>query len=161
MVSGSAGAALRRASTESGAGRFTDFLLPPLTFAESVAFSRKDLVEMSTDADGRPVFACDNIDRLNDAFVDDLNYGGYPEAIFVTAVRERFDQFVGRDIVDKVLLRDLPVLYGITDIPELNRLFLVLAYNTGQEASLEALSANANIAKPTIRRYLGYLRPRF
>jgi len=34
VVSGSANAALNRGSKESGAGRFTDFLLPPLTFAE-------------------------------------------------------------------------------------------------------------------------------
>ena len=34
LVSGSAAAALKRQSTESGAGRFTDFLLPPLTFSE-------------------------------------------------------------------------------------------------------------------------------
>ncbi|MBS0351440.1 MAG: AAA family ATPase [Proteobacteria bacterium] len=33
VASGSA-AALRRKSQESGAGRFTDFILPPLTFAE-------------------------------------------------------------------------------------------------------------------------------
>src|SRR5690606_29837466 len=32
IVSGSAAAALRWHSTESGAGRFTDFMLPPLTF---------------------------------------------------------------------------------------------------------------------------------
>ena len=33
IASGSAAAALRLKSTESGAGRFTDFFLPPLTFA--------------------------------------------------------------------------------------------------------------------------------
>ena len=32
IVSGSAAAALKWHSTESGAGRFTDFMLPPLTF---------------------------------------------------------------------------------------------------------------------------------
>jgi len=34
IVSGTAAAALRLMSLESGAGRFTDFLLPPLTFHE-------------------------------------------------------------------------------------------------------------------------------
>jgi len=34
IASGSAAAALRMKSVESGAGRFTDFLLPPLTFYE-------------------------------------------------------------------------------------------------------------------------------
>lgn len=159
VVSGSAGAALKRASTESGAGRFTDFLLPPLTFAEFLQFENLDMVDVGW---SEPLtFGCENIDALNRAFVDYLNYGGYPEAIFYPEVRDRFNQFVGRDIVDKVLLRDLPVLYGITDISELNRLFVVLAFNTGHEASLEALSGNANIQKPTIKRYLEYLEAAF
>lgn len=38
IASGSAGAALKRRSTESGTGRFTDFELPPLTFAEFLDF---------------------------------------------------------------------------------------------------------------------------
>ena len=37
IVSGSAAAALKFASNESGAGRFTDFLLPPLTFNEYIS----------------------------------------------------------------------------------------------------------------------------
>jgi predicted AAA+ superfamily ATPase len=36
IVSGSAAAALRLQSTESGAGRFTNFMLPPLTFHEYI-----------------------------------------------------------------------------------------------------------------------------
>jgi len=35
-------------------------------------------------------------------------------------------RFLGRDIIDKVLLRDLPSLYGIQDIQELNRLFTTI-----------------------------------
>ncbi len=159
VVSGSAAAALKRASTESGAGRFTDFLLPPLTFAEFLRFEGRMLVEAT--AGGSPEFACHDIEALNSAFIDYLNYGGYPEALLQPEIRRGFRQFVGRDIVDKVLLRDLPVLYGIADIPQLNRLFSVLAYNTGQEASLEELSRNASVAKPTIRRYLEYLEAAF
>ena len=37
VVSGSAAAALKFASIESGAGRFTDFMLPPLTFNEYIS----------------------------------------------------------------------------------------------------------------------------
>ena len=68
--------------------------------------------------------------------MDYINFGGYPAAVGQPGVQANFEQFVGRDIVDKVLLRDLPSLYGIQDIQELNRLFQVLAYNTGQEVSL-------------------------
>src|SRR5699024_6913093 len=42
LVSGSAAAALKRRSNESGAGRFTDFLLPPFTFPEYLDLSQDD-----------------------------------------------------------------------------------------------------------------------
>jgi predicted AAA+ superfamily ATPase len=87
VVSGSANAALGMGSRESGAGRFTDFLLPPLTFAEF------------------------------------LN------------------------------LRDLPSLYGISDMRELNRLFTMLALNTGNEISLDALASKSAVSKNTLKRY--------
>ena len=60
-----------------------------------------------------------------------------------------------------MLLRDLPNLYGIRDIQELNSLFTALAYNTGQEVSLEALSQKSNVQKPTIRKYIEYLEAAF
>jgi hypothetical protein len=163
VASGSAAAALKRKSDESGAGRFTDFELPPLTFAEFVRFRglESDLIAVDETMAGVARYRARDIASLNVAFVDYVNFGGYPEAVVTDAVRRGFTQFVGRDIVDKVLLRDLPVLYGIQDIPELNRLFKLLAYNTGQEVSLEALSQNAGVAKPTITRYLDYLEAAF
>ncbi|HUH46784.1 MAG TPA: AAA family ATPase, partial [Arenibacter sp.] len=42
IVSGSAAAALKLQSTESGAGRFTDFMLPPLTFQEYIYLKKMD-----------------------------------------------------------------------------------------------------------------------
>ncbi len=60
-----------------------------------------------------------------------------------------------------MLLRDLPSLYGISDIQELNALFTTLAFNTAQEVSLEDLAQNSGVTKPTIRRYLEYLEAAF
>ena len=163
VASGSAGAALKRRSAESGAGRFTYFELPPLTFAEFLRFRRQEAALIAEDPARRGFdrFRARDIAALNAAFVDYINFGGYPEAVFGPEVQANFQQFVGRDIVDKVLLRDLPTLYGIQDIQELNRLFQVLAYNTGQEVSLEALSRNSGVAKNTIQRYLIYLETAF
>lgn len=158
IATGSAAAALRLKSKESGAGRFSEFMLPPLTFYEFLDFLGKD--EELIRADGGSYHAI-NIEELNDAFLDYLNFGGYPEAVLNKSIRENAEQFIKNDIIDKVLLKDLPVLYGIDDIVELNRLFSFLAYNAGQEASLEKISQQSGLAKPTIKKYIEYLESAF
>ena len=160
VASGSAAAALRMKSDESGAGRFTDFLLPPLTFHEFVLFVTDEIWPDFAEL-GDETFAPDMIRELNRMFVDFLNYGGFPEAVLSEAVRNDFERFVGSDIIDKVLLRDLPSLYGISDPQELNRLFVSLAYNSGGEVSLEALSQSSGVAKNTLKRYLDYMEAGF
>ena len=164
VVSGSAAAALRLKSMESGAGRFTDFLLPPLTFHEYLGLRGVgDLVKRRPrrDEPDKHEYRTDSLSGLNRHFVDYLNFGGYPEAVSSDAIRSDPARYIGADIVDKVLLRDLPSLYGIQDVQELNALFMTLAYNTAGELSLDALSQQSGVSKPTIRRYLEYLEAAF
>lgn len=158
LVSGSAAAALKRQSTESGAGRFTDFLLPPLTFSEYLQL-RPEPAAIREDQPN--LYALDDIGALNMQFVDYVNYGGYPELALTPSVRSNPERFVKSDIVDKVLLRDLPQLYGIKDIQELNALFTLLAFNTAEEVSLEQLSQRSGVGKQTIQKYIEYLEAAF
>ncbi len=163
VATGSAAAALRLKSRESGAGRFTEFLLPPLTFAEYLAFVGKE--EELTDFEnlGDNGWSCktSDVESLNQEFLRYLNYGGYPEAVFSPGIQRDSSRFIKSDIIDKVLLRDLPSLYGISDIQELNRLFTTIAYNTGDEISLDGLARSSGVAKNTIRKYLEYLEAAF
>lgn len=161
IASGSAAAALKLSSTESGAGRFTEFMLPPLTFSEYLSFiGREDELIGPVPEDDR-YFTSSDILALNKEFENYINYGGYPEAVLSQDVRSDAARYIKNDIIDKVLLRDLPQLYGIKDIQELNKLFTALAYQTGQEISLEKLSAGSGISKPTISKYIGYLEAAF
>jgi predicted AAA+ superfamily ATPase len=146
VATGSAAAALKLKSRESGAGRFTDFLLPPLTFAEYIYF-------ISADAK--------DINKLNSEFINYLNYGGYPEAVFSSLIRYDSSRYIKSDIIDKVLLRDLPSLYGISDVQELNKLFTTIAYNTGNEITLESLAKSSGVSKNTIKKYIEYLEAAF
>ena len=98
---------------------------------------------------------------LNRHFVDYVNFGGYPEAVSSPVIRSDPARYIGADIVDRVLLRDLPSLYGIQDVQELNTLFTTLAYNTAGEVSLEALCQQSGVTKPTLKRYLEYLEAAF
>ena len=165
VASGSAAAELKKRSDESGAGRFTDFNLPPLTFYEYVHL--KDYgqlmhpVEMEW-ADGTIVGnSTIDIAKVNKLFVDYINYGGYPEVVFSQRIQENPGQFIRHDIIDKVLLRDLPSLYGITDVQELNSLFTMIAYHSGSQFSYEGLSKESGVKKELLRKYIQYLEAAF
>lgn len=165
IVSGSAAAALKWHSTESGAGRFTDFMLPPLTFQEYIHLKGMNHLihdgKISYGENQIPYCLTHDIKALNKEFVYYLNFGGYPEVVLSEKIQSDIGRYVKNDIVDKVLLRDLPSLYGIKDVQELNRFFTYLAYNTGNEFSYESISKESGIQKDTLKKYLEYLEAAF
>jgi len=148
-------------SNESGAGRFTDFMLPPLTFYEFL--NLQNLNKIIVERNDKTIAPYDsiNIDELNRQFIDYINYGGYPEVVFSEKIRANPGQYIKNDIIDKVLLRDLLSLYGITDIQELNKLFVHIAFRSGNEFSYEKLSTEAGIKKEILKKYLEYLEAAF
>ncbi len=165
IVSGSAAAALKFASKESGAGRFTDFLLPPLTFNEYIHLkglsSLIKTIDIKWNGKIREFYSTSYLDELNKHFIDYINFGGYPEVIFSDKIQANPGRYIRQDIVDKVLLRDLPSLYGISDTRELNSLFTTIAYNSGGEFSLETLSKQSQVPKNTLKKYIEYLEAAF
>ncbi len=165
IVSGSAAAALKWHSTESGAGRFTDFMLPPLTFQEYIHLKQMNHLmyngRVSYGENHIPYCLTHDIKALNKEFLHYLNFGGYPEVVLSEKIQSDMGRYVKNDIVDKVLLRDLPSLYGIKDVQELNRFFTYLAYNTGNEFSYETMSKESGIQKDTLKKYLEYLEAAF
>lgn len=165
IVSGSAAAALKLRSAESGAGRFTEFMLPPLTFHEYLHLKRHDHLmrpsSISWKGNLTAFSTTVNITEVNRHFIDYINFGGYPEVIFSEKIQADPGRYIKSDIVDKVLLRDLPSLYGIRDVQELNAFFSTLAYYSGNEVSLESLSKSSGIDKNLLKKYLEYLEAAF
>lgn len=145
VVSGSAAAALRMKSLESGAGRFRDFFLPPLNYHEYLELKNIDTGDVET---------------ANRHFLDYINRGGFPE-VSLDRTSSNLKEFIETDVIDKVLLRDLPSLYGIRDVQELKRLFNMLAFNTSGELSMDPLSKHSGVSKETIRSYIEYLEAAF
>ena len=165
IASGSAAAALRLKSNESGAGRFTEFVLPPLTFHEYI-----DLKSLDTLIDqgfkewngvAKTYYRTSDITQLNEHFINYINFGGYPEVSLSDTIQSDPGRYIRSDIIDKVLLRDLPSLYGIQDVQELNSLFTTIAYNSGHEFTYDNLSQSSGVSKNTIKRYITYLEAAF
>ncbi len=165
IASGSAAAELKKRSDESGAGRFTDFNLPPLTFYEYIHLKEYSNIMIPISHDwansSTSIYSCLDINKLNELFLDYINYGGYPEVVFSDKIRENPSQFIRHDIIDKVLLRDLPSLYGINDVQELNSLFTMIAYHSGAQFSYESLSKESGVQKLTLKKYVNYLEAAF
>jgi len=165
VVSGSAAAALKLKSNESGAGRFTEFTLPPLTFHEYIHLKNLDqlIIPRQKKWNNHNLIVFDTIDIkiLNKHFVDYINFGGYPEVSLSKDIQTNPRRYIKSDIVDKVLLRDLPSLYGIQDVQELNSLFTVIAFNSGNEFSYDNLSVSSGVSKNTIKKYISYLEAAF
>ncbi len=161
IVSGSAAAALKLKSKESGAGRFSDFILPPLTFYEFLDLKELDNSLIIPHKNEIGYYQTNDIDKLNEIFIEYMNFGGYPEVTLNKSIQEDPERYIQSDIIEKVLQRDLPSLYGIENIQELNSLFTSIAYGTGNEVSMEGLSQKSNVAKATIAKYLDYLEAAF
>lgn len=165
IASGSAAATLKWHSTESGAGRFTDFMLPPLTFQEYIHLKKINHLmydgSISYGEKEIPYCLTHNQKVLNQEFINYVNFGGYPEVVLSEKIQSDMGRYVKSDIVDKVLLRDLPSLYGIKDVQELNRFFAYVAYHTGNEFSYENMSRDSGIQKDTLKKYLEYWEAAF
>ena len=165
IVSGSAAAALKLKSIESGAGRFTDFMLPPLTFHEYIDLKNLSHLIILKKKEWKGItgnyYHTSNINELNNHFINYINYGGYPEVSLSTEIQLDPGRYIRNDIIDKVLLRDLPSLYGIKDVQELNSLFTTIAYNSGNEFTYQQLAISSGVDKNTIKKYIEYLEAAF
>lgn len=168
-----AGSATAVAAVDGEADTIDRVMLPPLSFAEYLRFAgiERELVReqvpgrggvaasapLGCGSAGGPVYVATEIHALNTEFVHYLNYGGFPEAVMNPAVRDSPARFLRQEIVDKVLLKDLPGLAGIGDTRALNRVFSVLAWHTGSEIGLEELSRQTGVGKLKLADHLGYL----
>lgn len=165
VASGSAAAALKFKSMESGAGRFTHFCLPPLLFCEYLRMAGAEGLVVPTRVNwfGKLTDGFDtvNVEGLNSHFIKYLNYGGFPEAVVGGALTENPHRYVKEDMIDKVLLRDLPGLYGISDTRDLYRLFVNVVFRSGEEFSYEDLSRASGLRKEVLKKYLTYLESAF
>ncbi len=163
-ASGSAAAALRMKSRESGAGRFTDYFLPPLTFAEYIDLNAYQTLLTAAENDyysSGKFYIGDDIKTLNRHFIDYINFGGFPELSLSKEKVKNPERVIQQDITDKVILKDLPGLFGIENTAALQQFFNVLAYRTGEIMSYKSIGKETNTDIKTIKKYLEYLEAAF
>ena len=97
------------------------------------------------------------LSKVQNHFNRYLQVGGFPE--LALADNDILAQQVMReDVVDKVLKRDLPSLYKIRNVTELERIFLYLCNVSSEIVSIEAIVKELNgVSRPTVENYINYL----
>lgn len=139
------------------------FVVPPLNFQEFLRFrdTEQQIFGPAAAVDGgKAVLQDQMLGCLNDEFAAYVNFGA-DAAILASEATDLVPLAVRDGLIDRQLHRDTAGLFGISDIQELNRLFTLLALNTGRETSMEDLAKTTGIAKNTVRKYLDYLEGAF
>jgi predicted AAA+ superfamily ATPase len=159
----SAGAPSTRSGVQTHDGRMTTFILPPLTFLEFLRFrgSEEQLFVANPERPGKVGLKPKALGALNQEFVRYINFGGFLEGVLGKTEGAPAPTFIRDGVADRVLHKDLASLGGVNDPQDLNRLFGLLAFNTGREITMDDLAKGAGIAKNTLRKYLDYLEQAF
>lgn len=86
-------------------------------------------------------------------------FGAYPDVLNVTSADDKKEYLMS--IRDSYLLKDILELESIKNPSKLSDLLKLLAFQIGQEVSLNELSNNLGIAKQSVERYLDLLEKTF
>ncbi|HKI88654.1 MAG TPA: ATP-binding protein [Draconibacterium sp.] len=88
-----------------------------------------------------------------------LIFGSYPETLNATSVKEKTEYLIS--LRDAYLFKDILELENIRNPSKLTDLLKLLAFQIGQEVSLNELANNLGIAKQSVERYLDLLEKSF
>ena len=166
VATGSASPVLTKKAFESGVGRWSVLTIPTLSFYEYCALLALDRPRLEIDVTPdrlrdlprrEQIMIFQRLSPLSRHFTRYLTVGGFPE--LALSKDEAFAQRLMRDdIVDKVLKRDIPSLYNIRSIVDLEKIFLYLCYHSSNVISMEAISRELDgVTRPTVERYVQYL----
>lgn len=88
-----------------------------------------------------------------------LIFGSYPETLKTNSVKDKTEYLIS--LRDAYLFKDILELENIRNPSKLSDLLKLLAFQIGQEVSLNELSNNLGIAKQSVERYLDLLEKSF
>jgi uncharacterized protein len=168
VATGSASPLLLDRASESGVGRWRVLAVPTLSFYEYCelvgAQERPEL-----DNDLRPADLI-NLSRqeqtalfmklspLYKHFLRYLQVGGFPE-LTLSEDNIYAQKVLREDVVDKVLKRDIPSIFNIRNVADIEKIFLYLCYHSSNVISIDAIAKELNgVTRPTVEKYIQLLK---
>ena len=149
IISGSESLFVRKKSKESLAGRMFEFKVESLSFKEFLSFKALQ---------SKPIGLYER--ELAKAFEDFMFSGGFPELVNIKD-NDFIKNYIRETVVEKVLFRDIPLIYPIRDVSILESLFKIISGNPGQIIEINKLASEVGLSRRVVSLYLGYLESSF
>ncbi len=166
VATGSASPAIEKGASDSGVGRWRVFRMPTMTFNEfcymqGIEASNAplpgllEIAQMGAKDFNHLMLQFNNLSPYWNRY---LQIGGFPELMQVKDTAEA-QRVLREDVVDKVLKRDVPALFDVRNALQLEKIFLYLCLHTGNLTSYTSICSELEgVSKPTLARYIDYLR---
>lgn len=156
-------AILNKKLTESGLGRWKTILIPTMSFYEYCDILNLNKLDIKEYINPMKMYLLPKMEQtdifmklspLQPHFLRYLLVGGFPE--LVLSKDDKYAQRILReDIVDKALKRDLPSIYGIRNISDLEKIFLYLCYKSSNIINIGTISQElTGVSRQTIEKYI-------
>ena len=148
FISGSESLFIRKKTKETLAGRIFEFTLTPFTFREYLRFNniKEENFKYET--------------AVNHLFLKFVEKGGFPET-FSFETDKDFKEYVRALIIDKIVYKDIPQMFGIEDPEFLKILLELISTNPGMYVDYQSLSKQFGKDRRVIKNYLSHLKDSF
>ncbi len=165
MATGSASPILQDRIKESGLGRWITIPVPTLSFYEYCELLDIEKIDLPRNIKPTQLYLLSNKEQidlfqkmsfLQPHFIRYLQVGGFPE-LALSSDDVYAQRILKEDIVDKALKRDLPSIYAIRNINDLEKVFLYLCYNSSNIINNNLISKELGINRETLDKYISYL----
>ena len=149
IISGSESLFIRKKSKESLAGRMFEFKVESLSFKEFLSFKGLNI---------KPIGLHEK--ELLRTFEDFMFSGGFPELVDVKD-KDFVKNYIREAVVEKILFRDIPLIFPIRDVSILESIFKIISGNPGQIIEINKLASEVGLSRRVVSLYIGYLENSF
>ena len=166
VATGSASPVLKKKAAESGAGRWTVMQVPTLSFFEYCEMLDVERPDLPPDIKPTGLIRYEKrevtllmtrLSGLQKHFNRYLTVGGFP-ALALAEDDYLAQSIMREDVVDKILKRDIPALYNIRNVTELERIFLYLCYCSSNIIAVDTIAKELEgVSRATVDDYIEYM----
>src|SRR3989344_3549937 len=149
IISGSESLFIRKKSKESLAGRMFEFKVESLSFKEFLSFEGLNL---------KPAGLYKK--EMLMAFEEFMFSGGFPELADMKD-KDFIKNYIRETVVEKILFRDIPLMFPVRDVSILESIFKIISGNPGQIIEINKLASEVGLSRRVVSLYIGYLENSF